>query len=109
MLNGDIDLAAATKSAAGSVLYAFTHLRRTLGEKKVIQTTDMWSILDQLKDKNVDVTVLHAREDELISFTDSETRAQQRPWITFMPTLGHHNNVYEPPVGEFIEQALRIS
>lgn len=101
------DLLPAAQSALGSMAYAMTHLRRTWSEKEVIQSTDTWTILDELKGHNMPVHVLHARDDELISFEDSEMRAQQRPWVEFLPTSGNHSNVYEQGVRDLIINTLQ--
>ncbi len=101
------DLVDATLSALGSSAYALTHIRRTNEERREIQATNSWKLLDQLESTSVDVAVLHAREDEMISFEDCALRASSRPWVDFIPTEGGHSNVYEAAVHDLIIGALR--
>jgi pimeloyl-ACP methyl ester carboxylesterase len=101
------EIPAATASAIGSTVYALTHLRRTLAEKRAIQQADTWGEIDRLEDTETDVTVLHARNDKLISFNDSARAAEQRQWVDFVPTIGGHSNVYEPAVQVQIIQSLQ--
>lgn len=97
----------ATLSALGSSAYALTHLRRTNEERREIQKTDTWKLLDRLESTPVDVTVVPARNDEMISFSDCASRASTRAWINFMPTEGGHSNVYETAVHDLIINALK--
>lgn len=94
-------------SGFGSVFYAVTHVRRTIAEKKVIQNTDTWNLIDQLQDHPIDITVLHAKDDELISFEDSSSQAATRPEVNFVPLNGGHSNVYEDFVQTSIIEALQ--
>ncbi len=96
----------AIASAIGSAAYALTHLRRTLGEKRAIQQADTWVETDKLENTDIDVTVLHALDDKLISFNDSANAAEQRQWVDFVPTIGGHSNVYEAAVHDQILRAL---
>lgn len=100
------DTLASLVSGMGSVFYAGTHLRRTLAEKQVIQQTDTWEYIDQLRGTGVDISVTHAMNDELIDFDDCASRAAQRPWVNFIPTEGGHSNVYGVGVRNLIINAL---
>ena len=93
-------------SALGSTLYAGLHLRRTLAEKKIIQSTDTWQLLDQLESTNVAVAVLHAKDDKLVCIETASQLATERPWVRFVPTEGSHSNVYETAVQELIARSL---
>ena len=104
--NGEDGILEATRSAASSVLYASTHLRRTLAEKHFIQTTNTWEILDRLATTDMNITVMHAQNDEMISFEDSQASAKTRPWLHFVPTNGGHSNVYETSIREIILNSL---
>jgi pimeloyl-ACP methyl ester carboxylesterase len=96
------DIPTSLASGLGSLLYAGTHLRRTLAEKRFIQAADTWAYIDQLEGQGTRVTVAHARDDELISFEDCAERAATRPWVDFFPTEGGHSNVYEVGVRKLI-------
>lgn len=106
MLVDDSSILETTASALGSAAYALTHLRRTIAEKHVIQNTNTWEVIDSLG-SNVGVTVLHAISDELISFEDCERKAQQRPNVVFIPTIGGHSNVYEPAIQDLVIASLQ--
>jgi len=101
------ELVEATVSALGSTAYALSHLRRTNRERHEIQATDTWKILDELAQTPVDVTVLHARQDEMISFSDSALRANERNWVDFVPTDGGHSNVYDTAIHSLVIDALK--
>ncbi len=103
---GENGVLSAAGSAVGSVVYASTHIRRTLAEKQVIQSTNTWNIIDRLQPSDTRVSVLHAKNDELIAFVDSQGSAADRPWVTFMPTEGDHSNVYQASVRKLIVQTL---
>lgn len=106
LLADSVNLPTAAKSAVGSVFYSVTHPRRTWAEKQVIQANDTWSVVDQLEGTDVGVSVFHARDDELIAFSDSQERASARPWVEFTPTDGTHSNIYEKCVRDLIIQSL---
>lgn len=93
-------------SACSSVAYGALHLRRTLGEKRMIQGTNLWDTIDVLGEEGVPTSILHARNDALISYKDSYDAALQRPWLNFVSTEGGHGNVYHASVQEMIIKAL---
>lgn len=85
----------AIPSSMGSASYASLRLRRWSREKLVIENEDIWPTLDEVAlIHGIGTTVLHAREDRVISFTDAESRASTRPHLTFIATEGGHSNVY---------------
>jgi len=91
---GDLSWRETVASAIGSTGHYLTHPRRTLREKHVIQNTNLWETIDQLRPLNIPVSVLHARDDALVSFQESAEQAQERPWVHFQATDGSHTNVY---------------
>lgn len=109
LFQGVIDLRQALLSSIGSTAYALTHPRRFYREKQVIDEAgiELWSLLDKaVGEKGIDVTVLHAVDDHLISFDDARTQAQTRTHISFIPTRGGHSNVYTNSVSEQIVEIL---
>ncbi len=103
------DIPRAFWSTLGSIVYATLHPRRTLQEKRVIQTADLWEVIDQLHEYGVPTSVLHAMQDELISFEDSQRGASLRPWVDFRATEGDHRNLREPAIRKRIVDALLAS
>lgn len=106
VVSGEEDVAEYIAGGIESVIYSTTHPRRTLAEKHVIQHTNTWQTLDELRNTAVDVSVLHARGDELISFDNCLAGARQRPWINFTPTDGTHSSIYTPEVHELVAKKL---
>lgn len=106
LLQNPIDGRTATMSALGSTAYMLTHPRRTWAEKRTLQQTDTWEEIDKVEGMGVDVSVLHAKDDELISFEDCRDRASTREWVEFIPTVGGHSNVYESAIQELVIEAL---
>ncbi|HSW37177.1 MAG TPA: alpha/beta hydrolase [Candidatus Saccharimonadales bacterium] len=103
------DLAEAMLSALGSTVYTMAHLRRTNEERRRdLQKTDTWSNIDKLEFEDVDVTVMHAKEDEMISFADCSERATSRDWVKFIPTEGGHSSIYETTVHNILIGELRL-
>jgi pimeloyl-ACP methyl ester carboxylesterase len=93
-------------SAIGSVFYTVTHLRRTWHEKKVIQATDIWGMLKVLTRSNIPVSVFHAKNDELITYSDSKAKARMNDHISFYATKGNHSNIFDSEVRRQIVQRV---
>lgn len=108
LLANDTNIAENTASALGSVAYTLTHPRRFLAEKRVLQAADTWEVIGKVRD-TIDVTVLHAMDDELISFEDCRRISAAHPEVNFVPTPGGHSNIYESSVQDLIVAALQKS
>ncbi|HEY4964711.1 MAG TPA: hypothetical protein VIH90_08545 [Candidatus Saccharimonadales bacterium] len=109
MLKGNLDVPDLIGSSLGSTVYTLSHLRRTVGEKRVIQKADTWGMLDLFKDSVTSVAVLQATNDELISFEDSESASHSRQWVTFEPTPGTHSNIHNPYVQDLAIRAIQAA
>jgi pimeloyl-ACP methyl ester carboxylesterase len=107
VMNGTVDLKEGVMSALESGRYAVTHARRFIREKEVIQQTDIWRALDQAALNGIDITVMHARDDQLIEYEDAAFHAaSRRDYVNFTPTEGGHSNVYALPVRQLIVSSL---
>lgn len=95
-------------SSMGSFMHFAGNLRRSLAEKAIIQNADIWGVLGGLASKGVDVTVMHAIDDVLISFRESYGRSVEHENVDFVPTTGGHSNVYALAVRSMILEAIRM-
>jgi|GEM_PF-2806411 len=105
ILGGANDLGEATVSGLSSTAHTITRPRRFMAEKQLAQQVDAWEEVDKLEGL-VDTTVMHARNDELIDFADTADSARLRPWVSFVPTEGGHDNVYQDAIHELIINTL---
>lgn len=106
VLSEGVGMAKAPYNGLDSITYSLTHLRRTLKEKEVIQSSDLWSLIDQVEPFAIPVSVFHAKKDRLISFKDSARAAEKRPWVDFQATEGDHSNVYGRAVRRLIAKSI---
>lgn len=94
--------------AMDGIVYNATHPRRTLGERSVILSTELWPQLAGLQERApwIDVSVFHASDDVLVPFDFSQEQAHQYPDIAFVPTEGGHHNIYSPDIQAQLVKAL---
>lgn len=103
-------LTEAIPSALESTAYALTHIRRWLREKKIIETANIWDVLDEASiGDGVDVRVMHAVDDRVISFWPAQRSAEARPHIDFLATEGGHSNIYNPEIAEIIADQFMLT
>jgi pimeloyl-ACP methyl ester carboxylesterase len=107
MARGNLNVTDLIRSSLGSTAYALTHLRRTVAEKAIIQTPETWDLIDELKDRQTATTVLHAIDDELVSFAGSRDASLSRQWVPFEATPGDHSNIFHPAVQDLAIIALQ--
>lgn len=93
-------------SSMGSFMHFAGNLKRSLAEKAIIQDADIWGVLGSLASKGVDVTVMHAIDDVLISFRESYMRSVEHENVDFVPTIGGHSNVYVLAVRSMIIETI---
>jgi pimeloyl-ACP methyl ester carboxylesterase len=91
-------LTARMRKTAESVTYTTLHGRRFNEERRVIQSTDLWPALGAVSTTSTEVTVLHAREDQLVDYASSAKVARDYPGVDFVPTDGGHGNFYSPNI-----------
>lgn len=66
--------------------------------------------LAELERRGIPVTVLHGRDDEIISFALGERLARSAPWARFVPVEhAHHNDLYEVAGREIRSAMLEVS
>jgi pimeloyl-ACP methyl ester carboxylesterase len=100
LFHGAVEKRDALESAVVSTTYGMTHPRRFLSEKRMIDEAgvDLWENLSLVAKNGADVTVLHARGDQVLDFASAAAHAPSYPGITFIPTVGGHSNIYTEDV-----------